>query len=165
MPAATVFIVTEGSSVIRPLRDDEYDLFIARGLAFYVSDMVAAGIDAEVAQAKADRDLPELLPDGLATPDHFMYAIEDDGQFAGYLWLCDRDGELGHSLFIYAIEVDEGFRGRGLGRAAMQFAEEEARRRGIAKIALNVFGGNAAARSLYLSLGYQETAVHMEKGV
>ena len=124
-----------------------------------------AGIDLDVAQAKADRDLPMLLPDGLATPDHFMYAIEDDGRFAGYLWLCDRDGELGHSLFVYAVEVNEESRGRGLGRAAMQFAEDEARRRGIAKVALNVFGGNAVARGLYLSLGYQETAVHMEKRV
>jgi ribosomal protein S18 acetylase RimI-like enzyme len=157
--------VAQGSSVVRALREDEYDLFIDRGMAFYVSDMVAAGIDPEVAQAKADRDLPQLLPDGLATPDHFMYAIEHEGRFAGYLWLCDRDGELGHSLFIYAIEVDEAFRGRGLGRAAMEFTEEEARRRGIAKVALNVFGGNAAARGLYLSLGYQETAVHMEKRV
>jgi ribosomal protein S18 acetylase RimI-like enzyme len=157
--------VSDASPVIRPLREDEYDAFIARGLAFYVEDMVRAGIDREVAQAKADKDLPQLLPDGLATPGHSMYAIEDGGRFAGYLWLCDRDGELGHSLFVYAVEIDEAFRGRGLGRAAMVFAEEEARRLGIAKVALNVFGGNEVARGLYLSLGYTETAVHMEKSV
>jgi ribosomal protein S18 acetylase RimI-like enzyme len=151
--------------VIRPLREDEYDAFVGRGLAFYVNDMVAAGVDRAVAQAKADRDLPQILPQGLATPDHSMYAIEDEGRFAGYLWLCDRDSELGHSLFVYAIEIDEEFRGRGLGRAAMVFAEEEAKRLGIAKVALNVFGGNEVARRLYRSLGYQETAIHMEKRV
>jgi len=157
--------VTESSSVVRPLRADEYEAFVVRAKEFYVSDMVSAGIEQDVAQAKADRDFPQLLPDGLATPEHFMYAIEDEGRFAGYLWLCDRDGELGHSLFVYAVEVDEASRGRGLGRAAMQFAEEEARRRGIAKVALNVFGGNDVARGLYTSLGYRETAVHMEKQV
>jgi ribosomal protein S18 acetylase RimI-like enzyme len=151
--------------VIRPLREDEYDAFVGRGLAFYVNDMVAAGVDRDVAQAKADRDLPQILPQGLATPDHSMYAIEDEGRFAGYLWLCDRDSELGHSLFVYAIEIDEEFRGRGRGRAAMVFAEEEAKRLGIAKVALNVFGGNEVARRLYRSLGYQETAIHMEKRV
>jgi ribosomal protein S18 acetylase RimI-like enzyme len=151
--------------VIRPLREDEYDAFVGRGLAFYVNDMVAAGVDRDVAQAKADRDLPQILPQGLATPDHSMYAIEDEGRFAGYLWLCDRDSELGHSLFVYAIEIDEEFRGRGLGRAAMVFAEEEAKRLGIAKVAPNVFGGNEVARRLYRSLGYQETAIHMEKRV
>jgi len=158
--------VTKGSTaVIRPLRDDEYGAFIERGMAFYVDDMVRAGIDHDVAQAKADKDLPNLLADGLATPNHYMYAVEDEGRFAGYLWLCDRDGELGHSLFVYAVEIDEEFRGRGLGRAAMVFAESEARRLGIGKVALNVFGGNAVARGLYLSLGYAETAVHMEKRV
>lgn len=155
----------ESTAVIRPLREDEYDGFIARGMAFYVDDMVRAGIDRGIAQAKADTDLPQLLPEGLATPNHFMYAIEDDGRFAGYLWLCDRDGELGHSLFVYAVEIDEEFRGRGLGRAAMVFAENEAQRLGIAKVALNVFGGNEVARGLYRSLGYTETAVHMEKRV
>ena len=155
----------DSAPVVRRLREDEYDAFIARAMAFYVDDMVRAGIERDVAQAKADKDLPQLLPDGLATPDHFMYAIEHDGRFAGYLWLCNRDGELGHSLFVYAVEIDDELRGRGLGRAAMVFAEEEAQRLGIAKVALNVFGGNAAARHLYLSLGYEETAVHMEKRV
>jgi len=157
--------VPEPTAVIRQLREEEYDAFVARGMAFYVDDMVRAGIDRAVAQAKADTDMPQLLPDGLATPNHYMYAIEDDGRFAGYLWLCDRDGELGHSLFVYAVEVDEEFRGRGLGRMAMEFAEHEAQRLGIAKVALNVFGGNEVARGLYLSLGYTETAVHMEKRV
>lgn len=155
----------DSAPVFRRLREDEYDAFIERAMAFYVDDMVRAGIERDVAQAKADKDLPQLLPDGLATPDHFMYAIEHDGRFAGYLWLCNRDGELGHSLFVYAVEIDDELRGRGLGRAAMVFAEEEAQRLGIAKVALNVFGGNAAARHLYLSLGYEETAVHMEKRV
>lgn len=155
----------DSAPVVRRLREDEYDAFIERAMAFYVDDMVRAGIERDVAQAKADKDLPQLLPDGLATPDHFMYAIEHDGRFAGYLWLCNRDGELGHSLFVYAVEIDDELRGRGLGRAAMVFAEEEAQRLGIAKVALNVFGGNAAARHLYLSLGYEETAVHMEKRV
>ena len=155
----------DSAPVVRRLREDEYDAFIARAMAFYVDDMVRAGIERDVAQAKAHKDLPQLLPDGLATPDHFMYAIEHDGRFAGYLWLCNRDGELGHSLFVYAVEIDDELRGRGLGRAAMVFAEEEAQRLGIAKVALNVFGGNAAARHLYLSLGYEETAVHMEKRV
>ena len=151
--------------VIRPLRDAEYAWFSEQGLAFYVDDMVRAGIDREVAQAKADRDLPQILPDGLATPGHYMYAIEDEGRFAGYLWLCDRDGELGHNLFVYAVEIGEEFRGRGLGRAAMVFAEDEARRLGIDRVALNVFGGNAVARGLYRKLGYEETAIHMEKRV
>jgi ribosomal protein S18 acetylase RimI-like enzyme len=46
----------------------------------------------------------------------------------------------------------------------MVFAEEEARRRGIGRVALNVFGGDEVARGLYRSLGYEENAVAMSKG-
>jgi ribosomal protein S18 acetylase RimI-like enzyme len=47
----------------------------------------------------------------------------------------------------------------------MLLAEEEARRRGIGRVALNVFGGNTVARRLYLSLGYEENAIAMSKSV
>jgi ribosomal protein S18 acetylase RimI-like enzyme len=69
------------------------------------------------------------------------------------------------SLFIYDIHVDDAYRGRGYGKAAMLLAEEEARRRGIEHIALNVFGRNTVARRLYLSLGYAENAIAMSKSL
>ena len=47
----------------------------------------------------------------------------------------------------------------------MLLAEDEVRSRGLSHIALNVFGGNDVARSLYRSLGYAETAVFMRKSV
>jgi ribosomal protein S18 acetylase RimI-like enzyme len=47
----------------------------------------------------------------------------------------------------------------------MLLAEEEARRRGLMRMALNVFGGNDVARNLYRSLGYVETSVQMAKNL
>jgi len=67
----------DSGPVIRPLREDEYDAFVVRAKAFYVSDMVAAGIDPVVANAKSEHDFPQLLSEGLATPSHLIYAIED----------------------------------------------------------------------------------------
>jgi ribosomal protein S18 acetylase RimI-like enzyme len=151
------------SVAIRSFRADEWDDFVVRARAFYVADMVAAGVDRDVAEAKADNDFVAVLPDGLETKDHLFFMIEDAGEPAGYLWLAERQGELGHHLFVYGIEIDESHRGRGVGRAAMELAEAGARRLGIPRIALNVFGGNDVARGLYASLGYRETAVFMEK--
>jgi ribosomal protein S18 acetylase RimI-like enzyme len=65
--------------------------------------------------------------------------------------------------FIYDISVDEAFKGRGYGRAAMQSAEDEGRRNGLHALALNAFGNNAIARALYSKLGYRETSVQMRK--
>ncbi len=155
--------MSEPAVSLRPFHRDEWEEWVPRAKAFYANDMVAAGVDREVAEAKSERDFRTTLPDGLETRDHLFFVIEAQGEPAGYLWLAERKGELGHQLFVYAIEIDETHRGRGLGRAAMELGEEEARRRGVPRIALNVFGGNDVARGLYTSLGYHETAVYMEK--
>jgi ribosomal protein S18 acetylase RimI-like enzyme len=45
----------------------------------------------------------------------------------------------------------------------MVFAEEEARRRGLTRIALHVGARNDVARNLYRSLGFEENDVAMSK--
>jgi ribosomal protein S18 acetylase RimI-like enzyme len=121
------------------------------------------GVDEQVAREKAERDHAALLPDGLASEGHHLFVVEDDGEVVGSLWLADRNDDLGRSMFVYAVGIDEGFRGRGAGRGAMEFAEGFARERGHTSISLNVFGGNDVARGLYRSLGYSEQAVLMKK--
>jgi len=80
-------------------------------------------------------------------------------------WESKRHGELRRSLFVWNIHIDEAHRGRGLGRETMLLAENEARRRGLSYIALEVSGANTTARRLYGSLGYRETIVFLEKQI
>jgi ribosomal protein S18 acetylase RimI-like enzyme len=65
--------------------------------------------------------------------------------------------------WVYDVEIAEGFRGRGYGRAAMLLAEDEARARGMTSLGLNVHGQNRVARSLYEDIGYQLTTLQMKK--
>ncbi len=144
----------------------EFDAWVPGAREGYARDMIENGgyqPDAAAARAKAVFTL--LLPDGLASAGQWLYTIEDDGELAGDLWVGEPQQDQQPSLFVYDLHVGEGRRGRGLGRAAMLFAEDEARRRGIPRVALNVFGGNGVARSLYQSLGYRESAVTMTKDV
>jgi ribosomal protein S18 acetylase RimI-like enzyme len=154
---------------LRPLRDDELDAYVDHGKADYARDMTEhGGLPPERAQAKAEADWRRLLPNRLATTGQFIFAVEDGetGERVGDLWFAERDTEFeGKVAFVYSIEIVEGFRGRGFGRQAMLLLEDEVRSRGLEHIALNVFGGNEVARSLYRSLGYAETAVWMRKDV
>jgi ribosomal protein S18 acetylase RimI-like enzyme len=92
-----------------------------------------------------------------------MFVLEHDDEAVGRLWLAEREIDGRRAMFIFDIHVDAGFRGRGFGRAAMQFVEREALARDIHRVELNVFGGNAVARGLYRSLGYVERSVRMAK--
>lgn len=153
-------------STIRPMREDEFDAWYEDCRDNYALDIEdSGGVEHEAAQKKAVDDMAALLGDRLATEGHGFFVVEADGEPAGWLWLAERPGMSGPQVWIYEVRVDESQRGKGLGRELMEFAEDEARRRGIPRIALNVFGGNEVARGLYLSLGYYESAVLMAKVV
>jgi ribosomal protein S18 acetylase RimI-like enzyme len=149
---------------LRRLRDDELPAFRESSERGYVESIQnAGGMPRVLAVEKARRDFEALWPDGRPLPDQLIYAVEEDGERVGYLWLAERENQGRKVIWIYDVEIDEAYRGRGLGRQAMLLVEEEARALGLARVELNVFGGNGVARSLYRSLGYQESAVWMGK--
>ena len=108
-----------------------------------------------------------LLPHGLDTPGmHFYVARTRADESVGYLWLATEPSDpIAGAAWIYAIEVDPDFRGRGLGRRLLAAAEHEALRLGASAIALNVFGSNHVARHLYESSGYDVTSLQMRKSL
>jgi GNAT superfamily N-acetyltransferase len=149
---------------LRPLREDEFEDWRSRAREEYARDMVEHGRFPETeAREKARDDFAALFGEGVLTAGHGVFVIEDErsGERVGDLWVAERRG----GLAVYGVHVEERLRGRGYGRAAMLFAEDEARRRGLDRIDLNVFAGNTVARSLYESLGYQERSVYMSKSL
>jgi ribosomal protein S18 acetylase RimI-like enzyme len=149
---------------LRPMREDEYATYRVEGERGYARNLEEnGGLPADEAQGKAARDYASLLSQGLRSPGQSLYVVQDEGERVGILWVAEREPGGHRTLFVYDVEIEERFRGRGLGRAAMQLCEEEARRRGIDRIELNVFGGNKIARGLYRSLDYREAFVFMVK--
>jgi GNAT superfamily N-acetyltransferase len=148
--------------VLRPLREDEYDRWDAAHRAEYERGLVEhVGMPREQAEAKVDRDVAHVLPDGLGTADTWIWAVEEDGRVVGTVFVGLRDG----GAWLYDITIAEGERGKGYGRAAMTALEDEVRSLGHATIGLNVWGGNDVARGLYRSLGWAEESVHMRRQV
>jgi ribosomal protein S18 acetylase RimI-like enzyme len=148
------------------MRPDEFEAFAEHGRAGYVQQMVEfSGMEPSAALAKAERDYALTLPNGLATPGHWLFVVEHDRRRVGVLWFAERVLDGRTVAYLYEIEIDEAERGHGYGRAAMEAYEREAARRGLFELELNVFGGNDVARALYRSLGWRETAVHMVKRV
>jgi RimJ/RimL family protein N-acetyltransferase len=146
---------------LRELRDDELPGWLDGMRRFYVDDLVRhGGLTRVEAEAKSNAEHEALFPGGGPAAGNHLFVVEDEnGEPIGRLWFAERP----FGLWLFAIELDERVRGRGLGRAAMLAFEARARELGAKKVALNVFGGNAVARSLYASLGYTAEAVRMGK--
>jgi len=79
-----------------------------------------------------------------------------DGEVAGYVRLnrSSRFGSSDHVLTINGIAVDPARQGRGVGRALIDAAVAEGRRRGARRLTLRVFSPNEPARRLYESAGF-----------
>ncbi|WP_327314534.1 GNAT family N-acetyltransferase [Streptomyces sp. NBC_01235] len=88
-------------------------------------------------------------------PEDILVA-ELDERMVGYIRLafptelaCNR-----HVRQIQGLAVLDDARGRGVGRALLRAAVEEARRLGARRITLRVLGHNTPARGLYESEGF-----------
>jgi ribosomal protein S18 acetylase RimI-like enzyme len=146
---------------LRPMEDEEFVAWLPLLRDDYAKDLVRDyGMSADKARAEAVAAI-----DGHRSAGHSVFVIEVEREPVGHLWLVDRRDAYEPTLVVYDIDVDESHRGRGYGKAAMVFAEEEARRRGLTRIALHVGARNERARNLYRSLGFEENEVAMSKPI
>jgi GNAT superfamily N-acetyltransferase len=151
---------------LRPIGDDELPGFMASARESYERQLIEFGHRTpDEAHAKAEADSVRLLSCAGGPPDLHVFAVEDaaTGAPVGTAFFASLDAHGRSVAFIYGLEIDAEHRGRGLGRAAMIAVEQKARELGHEEIRLNVFGGNAPARALYRSLGYEEADVTMIK--
>jgi ribosomal protein S18 acetylase RimI-like enzyme len=150
------------------MSDTQFDDYIQALIKNYAQEHVDAGNwSADEAPAKAAAQIAELLPDGVATPDHYIYAVEDTAsqEQVGILWLAVQDRAGRRSAFIYDIEIFEPYQRRGYGTQTMAAAEAEAKKLALVEIALHVFGSNDRARALYRKVGFKEVDVLMSKSL
>ena len=87
-----------------------------------------------------------------------VFLVESGGALTGYIVLT-----LGWSLeyrgmdaFIDELFVDEAFRGRGLGKAAVERVVRAARALGVRALHLEVERANLPAQELYRKIGFED---------
>jgi ribosomal protein S18 acetylase RimI-like enzyme len=82
----------------------------------------------------------------------------DGGMAVGYVVLCFGYSLewLGRDAFVDEFYLREEYRGRGWGRATMEFVEAAARAAGVRALHLEVVRQNASALKLYKKMGFHE---------
>jgi ribosomal protein S18 acetylase RimI-like enzyme len=146
---------------------DEIATFISIDMENYVDDRVTAGESPEEARRVAGSQMAILFPNGSPAPGQLLYqVIDDEDAVVGFLWIGPpMSEEPGAKYWVWNVEIEESYRGQGLGRAAMALAEDAARAHGATELGLSVFGHNPVARRLYESMGYVTKTVQMRKSL
>jgi GNAT superfamily N-acetyltransferase len=148
------------------MNEEQYEAFLVLSMHDQMQDQVQAGTwRAEEAEANMARMVEQFLPEGLATPNHFFFAIEEEGSGtnAGGLWYVLAEDAGTRQFFVMDIQVYEEYRRRGYGTQAFREMEDKAREVGVGTISLHVFEHNHTARALYEKLGYAGTGTAMAK--
>ena len=145
---------------------DRFEAWSQQSVRAYAEENVKSGRwDDSEAMERSEREFMEQLPDGLATPDHFMFELFFESEYIGYIWVFINPGAAVPSAFIYDIEIVAEQRGKGFGKATMRALEPWCKALNLKRIALNVFAFNTTAIELYQGMGYQTTNFSMQKDI
>lgn len=79
------------------------------------------------------------------------WVMRDDGRVVGYLCLW----EIGEEIHITNVAVHPDFRRAGIGRTLVKHVLDDAERRGVRVVLLEVRPSNLEARGLYASFGFR----------
>lgn len=149
---------------VRPMTEAEYADWEAKAREAFARSWMDRGVPEDQARAKAEASHRELLPQGLATSGTSIDLAVRDGEVVGHVWSAPRELEPGvRGRYVYDVQVAEGHRGQGHGRALMLLAERVAIDAGERLLGLHVFAGNTPAIRLYESLGYRTTHINSYK--
>ena len=151
---------------LRGMTRDEFAIYEDREVHRYARANVEAGYwDPQEALRRAREAHARLIPQGLETPDHHFFILEETSTYApvGFLWASVDRQAVQPSVFLFDIYIEEASRGKGYGREAMMALEAWAMGLGIRRFGLHVFASNEVAQSLYRQLGYRVASLNMVK--
>jgi ribosomal protein S18 acetylase RimI-like enzyme len=153
-------------TVLAPMRPEAYPAFLEAAVAGYAADNIASGrwLEHEAEQlSRAENE--RLLPNGVATPDNYLFEIlaNPDGPTVGFLWFAPLTRGGRRLAYLTQLLVYPPFRRKGHALAALAAMEPLATALGLSGVALNVFGSNAAAQALYRAAGYDVTSISLHK--
>ena len=151
--------------VLRLMTEPEYADWLAVAIPSYAADKVALHRwTTEEALDRAKKEYEQLLPKGLRTENNYFFAVHNGfGKTVGSLWFVEAPRVGYRVAYVYDIFVKSEHRRQGHAIRALEALEIEAAARGLAGIALQVFGHNLSARSLYSKLGYSPTNINLYK--
>jgi ribosomal protein S18 acetylase RimI-like enzyme len=159
---------SNASTLLSPMSEPEFADYLEFAIPDFAADKVNAGQwSTDEALELARQGYDELLPQGLATPGHFLYTVRNQatGAAVGMVWFAAQARAGRQIAFIYDVYIVPEHQRQGHAKRALAAMEDAALSQGLSGIALHVFGHNAAAQALYRQLGFEATNINMFKAV
>ena len=138
------------------MNENEFSVYINHVKQLYEKDLEKYQDELKGDPKKiAKREIKELIPQGLQTPNHHICKIVDSEKNleVGHIWYAlepDRD-----LAFLADIFIKKEYRNQGYGTTSLKKLEKVTRKDNHSHILLHVFNHNPRAKNLYERLGYK----------
>ncbi len=109
-----------------------------------------AQVDYMVEKFQSKGAISEQIDNGYS-----YYLVKADGDYIGYTGICPREDE----LFLSKLYLRASQRGKGHGRQVVEFLEDLARGKGLARITLTVNKNNTDTIKAYEKFGFANLGV------
>lgn len=153
-------------TLLTPMTETEFCAYLETAIPDFAQDKVNAGqwVPAESLELSR-KGYAESLPQGLATPDNYLFAVRDGAtsEQIGMLWFAAQERGGQRIAYVYDVAIDAQHQRKGHASRVFAALEVEVQKRGLSGIALHVFGHNTGAQALYQKLGYLPTNINMFK--
>lgn len=156
---------------LRRYRESDWASFLALDIETGLATLrYASDAEREAFRARWEtvlRDHYKWTVDGPTADKAVLYVLDDDGHYAGHLWLTEQaDVRTGIGrLWVTTMAIAQKYRSRGWGRLLVEKTEEEARARGLTGLGLSVDAENVVARKLYEEMGFETVRLRMIKNL
>jgi ribosomal protein S18 acetylase RimI-like enzyme len=145
---------------LESMQQEDFDRVIENEIRGYAAEHVRNGNWPEEGSLERSRkEFESLLPQGVRTPDQYLWSLVDGDRKIGFIWVHVKDSK----AFIYDFLIDEEFRGKGYGKQALAAMDEMLKSMEVESVGLHVFGDNITAQELYKKMGFEITGIHMQK--
>ena len=142
---------------LRNMTAPEFARFRVRSVADYAKDLMRSGGPSEAqCRMQAQREWDELLPEGAATENHFLLAVEDRkrGEAVGQIWFLYEITDGVRQAFLSDLQIDAPERRKGYASSALSEMERRAETDGCLESVIYVWRHNFPGVRLYRKNGY-----------
>ncbi|MCX6118679.1 MAG: GNAT family N-acetyltransferase [Proteobacteria bacterium] len=135
------------------LREMTREEFEAYSVSSFEDFLISRSLRSQESIAEVKRRVGEAPPD--RTQNDLWYCFVLNSEYViGYVWvqiLIDP-----YSAFVFDFKLDVSYRGKGLGRRAMNLVLDLLKQITVACVKLCAFEDNLVARRLYHSMGFKD---------
>ncbi|WP_413628158.1 GNAT family N-acetyltransferase [Fructilactobacillus vespulae] len=150
--------------LIREVELDEVPFLQQFASKLFKETYIPFSAEADIDTYITDNYTEQKLKQGISNPESSFYFIEVDETIAGFCKLDIGDLQTDHrfenALEVEKLYIDQRFKGQGLGRKLIYFAEEHALELNKSLVWLGVWEGNKDAAGFYEHLGFEPQGTH-----